>query len=247
MISELPVSLIIPVYNRIEKVRNLFESIENSNFSCEVIVVDDCSTEDISAVCQEFQDEINLRYFRNSKNMGPSYSRNMGINKASHQFIAFTDNDCIVSKDWLIKLHEYISNVSENVVGVGGRTLALGKDLLSQYYDYNKILDPWYYNGRRLYIVSANAIFKKKQVLNVGGFDQTVTKAGGEDVGLCLKLINSGYELAYYPEALIFHDYERSLKNFYRTFFTYGYGCHVQYSKYYEKQKYSNPGYGGME
>jgi GT2 family glycosyltransferase len=170
-------------------------------------------------------------------NMGPAYSRNIGIKMASYPYVAFTDNDCMVTKDWLLRMHEYIRDAPSYVAGVGGRTIAYGKDMISQYYEYNKILDPWFYNGKWLYVVSANAIFKKDVLEKVGGFDEEVTIAGGEDVGLCFKIANIGYDLLYHDDAVIIHDFDKSIRKLLKTFFNYGYGCRVQYDKYYMSQK----------
>jgi GT2 family glycosyltransferase len=198
-------------------------------------------------VIDPYIDKINLKYIKNRLNKGPSFSRNVGIKLANNPYIAFTDNDCLVTKDWLLRLHEYIRDAPSNVAGVGGRTVALGNDIISKYYEYNKILDPWFYNGKWLYIVSANAIFKKKILEEVGGFDEDVKKAGGEDVGLCFKINNKGYDLLYNDDAIIIHDFEVSIKKLWKTFFNYGYGSRIQYDKYFVSTKnVKKIGYAGI-
>ena len=233
MKTQLPVTLVIPTYNRTDKTNNLLESLAEADFSCEIILVDDHSTEEIEKLAQSFEEILQVRYVRNEKNMGPAYSRNIGIGLATNPYIAFTDNDCIVTKDWLIRLYEYIRDAPSNIAGVGGRTVALSSDMISQYYEYNKILDPWFHNGKWLYIVSANSIFKKVVLEKVSGFDEEVKKAGGEDVGLCFKIHNEGYDLLYNDDAVILHDFDTGFLKFWKTFFTYGYGSRVQYDKFY--------------
>lgn len=243
---ELPVSLVIPTYNRLHNTRNLLDSLKYSDFSCEIIIIDDHSSDNIFDLVKSYESFLNIIYFQNEKNSGPAYSRNKGIELASHDYIAFTDNDCISSFDWLIRLFEYISNASPNIAGVGGRTLAHQKDTLSRYYEYNKILDPWFYNGKCLYLVTANSIFKKDILVQVGGFDSNILKAGGEDVGLCFKILNCGYDLLYNPEAIIYHCFQNSILNFYKTFFRYGFGSRIQYDKYYKENKYKNQYFAGL-
>jgi GT2 family glycosyltransferase len=242
---ELPLSLIIPAYNRLNKTSNLLDSLEKASFKCVIIVVDDNSTDDLEGLVNNFIDKMDITYIRNNANMGPSFSRNRGIKISANDLIAFTDNDCIISNDWMQRMYEYIRDASSNIAGVGGRTLAYEDDLISQYYEYNKILDPWFDNGRCLYIVSANAIFKKKMVEKVGGFDENIAKAGGEDVGLCFKLINAGYELLYNPDAIVYHDFDKSIINLWSTFYRYGQGCRAQYERYYKSISYKKIGFAG--
>jgi GT2 family glycosyltransferase len=245
MKMEFPVSIVIPVYNRLKKTTNLLDSLAAASFSCEIIIVDDNSTDDLESLINRFTGSLNIKYIRNKANMGPSFSRNIGIKNSSYNFVAFTDNDCVVSNDWMQRMYEYIRDASSNIAGIGGRTLAYGDDLISQYYEYNKILDPWFDNGRCLYIVSANAIFKKDILEKVGGFDENIKKAGGEDVGLCFKIINVGYELLYNPDAIIYHDFDNSIINLWKTFYRYGQGCRAQYERYYKSTDYKNIGYAG--
>lgn len=239
MKTQIPVTLVIPAYNRTDKTNNLLGSLEVADFTCEIILVDDNSQDDLDSLVKSHKN-LKVRYIRNMENMGPAHSRNIGIRLASNPYVAFTDNDCIITHDWLLRLHEYIRDAPSMVAGVGGRTVALNNDLISQYYEYNKILDPWFYKGKWLYIVSANAIFKKNILEQVNGFDDDVKKAGGEDVGLCFKIHNAGYDLLYNDDAIIIHDFDRGLRKFYKTFFNYGYGSRVQYDKYYRSIKSTN-------
>lgn len=239
MKKALPVSLIVPCYNRVKQTRSLLESLAAADFSCEIIVVDDASSEQLRVVCESFPG-LHIRYHRLAENRGPAAARNTGIAMATFEFIAFTDNDCQVSADWLVRLHEYLSNTGSNVAGVGGRVLNLGQDLYSRYYTYHKILDPWYFEGRFTYLVTANAIFRKKHLQEAGGFDENIQQAGGEDPGLCFKLIARGYDLLYCPDAIVFHDYRPGLRVLYRVFYRYGYGCSLQWMRHFRRAEYKH-------
>jgi len=246
MKEKIPVTLIIPTYNRIEQTTQLLNSLSQAKFDCEIIIVDDNSSENINELTKKFQN-LEIKYFRNKENFGPAYSRNVGIKNAKYDFVAFTDNDCIVSNDWLLRLYEYIRDSNKKIAGVGGRVIAKGEDIFSKYYTYHKILDPWFYNGRYLYLVTANAIFRKEALKEVNYFDETVKQAGGEDPGLSFKLLNKGYEFLYNPEAVIIHDYDTSLRSFIKIFHKYGFGCSYQVKEHYKNSKFvSNTNYGGI-
>lgn len=225
---------------------SLLASLAHADFTCQVILIDDHSSRPIEPLLRRYP-TLEIVYRRNSANRGPAISRNIGLELASHGFVAFTDNDCSVSPTWLIELHKSISEAPSPIAGVGGRVLAKGKDIYSRYYDYHKLLDPWYFRGQYYYITTANAIYRKHTVQAVKGFDPSVAQAGGEDPGLCFKLLNLGYAFGYNQDAIIFHDYEPSLRSFMRNLYRYGYGCYGQSKKHYRSLPFvESANFGGM-
>ena len=198
MSTNLPVSLVVPCYERHADTEGLLLALRSANFSCEIIIVDDASPNSLSTVVEQFPD-MGIRYIRLEKNRGPAAARNIGIECSKFDLIAFTDNDCVPSTDWLVHLFQAIHDAPARIAGVGGRVAAFGKDVISEYYDYHKILDPWFYRGQHYYVTTANAIFHRHLLNLVGGFDETVKAAGGEDPGLCFKLLNAGFSLGYAP------------------------------------------------
>lgn len=93
-------TIIIPVYNNID----ILESMKNkilflSNNYTQTIVIDDCSRDNTYLELYNFiknNNLLNIEIYRNNLNMGPSYSRNIGIEKALGEYIAFLDSD----DDW---------------------------------------------------------------------------------------------------------------------------------------------------
>lgn len=225
---DLKLSVIVPCYSRGVGTRRLMESFVASNDRFEIVVVDDASPVSLSPIVSEFADRLDVRYVRLRRNSGPAAARNVGIAHARHPIVAFTDNDCVVASDWARQLAVYLGDATRSVCGVGGRTLAAGNDLISKYMAYHKILDPFLDRGRYLYVVTANCAFRRDCLLNVGGFDESLRSPGGEDPGLCFKLLEAGYELHYRPEAVVWHHYRLGAVEFARTFFRYGLGCRRQ-------------------
>jgi len=84
------VSVVITTYNRAVLLPSAIESAKNAATDPEVIVVDDCSTDDTPEVCAKIQ---GIRYVRLITNSGLSHARNTGIAKSSSEFIAFLDDD----------------------------------------------------------------------------------------------------------------------------------------------------------
>lgn len=86
------VSVIIPVFNRVYSLKDAIESIFcQSYLDYEIIVVDDCSKKEVQKSLTPYFNRI--IYLRNEKNMGVSFSRNLGIKHSNGEFIAFLDSD----------------------------------------------------------------------------------------------------------------------------------------------------------
>ncbi|MCA9818850.1 MAG: glycosyltransferase [Cyanobacteria bacterium HKST-UBA01] len=245
--SVLDVSLVLPCYGRVEQTKDLLNSLRRADFACEIILVDDCSPEPLSHVCEDFSD-IDIRYIRNEKNSGAAFSRNVGARAARNSLIAFTDNDCVVVENWLTQLHEAITKSPMSTACIGGRVIASGTDIYSAYFDYHKTLDPWFFRGKFYYLTTANAIFRKNIFLLVDGFDESVPGAGGEDPGICFKLQNAGYKIGYCDTAIVKHQYEPTLSSFMRTFRRYGRGCAGQFRKHFKPQDFVyNSNFAGLD
>ncbi|MBU0763191.1 MAG: glycosyltransferase family 2 protein, partial [Candidatus Altiarchaeota archaeon] len=96
------ISIIIPAYNRLGYLEKCLESIKLQKFkNYEIIVVDDCSTENLSGVAA-FCD----KYVLNNINMGPSYSKNLGALNSSGEILLFLDSDVVLLPGSLEKLPE---------------------------------------------------------------------------------------------------------------------------------------------
>jgi len=93
------VSVIIPFYNRLEWTHDAVKSVLGQTLQdFEIILIDDGSTQDYA---QKYKTtDSRIRYFR-QKNKGPSAARNMGINEASGDYVAFLDSDDLFLADKL--------------------------------------------------------------------------------------------------------------------------------------------------
>ncbi|CAN7290606.1 glycosyltransferase family 2 protein [Rhizobium sp. LjRoot254] len=89
------VSVVVPCYNRIVKLRRAIESVlHQTETNVEVIVVDDGSTEDVQGALAAIQDS-RLRFVRFEENGGAAKARNRGMAEARGRFLALLDSD-----DW---------------------------------------------------------------------------------------------------------------------------------------------------
>lgn len=87
------VSIVIPTYNRAALLgRTLQSALQQTYEETEIIVIDDGSTDHTDEVIRSFQDQ-RVVYVRNLINVGSSESRNIGIDRASGEYISFLDSD----------------------------------------------------------------------------------------------------------------------------------------------------------
>ena len=87
------VSVIIPVWNGQETIdRAISSALQQEGVDVEVVVTDDCSTDNTASIVQGFGDS-RVRYGKTSKNSGPSAARNLGLATARGAYISVLDAD----------------------------------------------------------------------------------------------------------------------------------------------------------
>ena len=83
------ISVIIPTFNRANKIRKSVESVLNQTYkNLEVIIVDDNSTDNTKEVLDDINDG-RIVYYKLKKNKEPSYARNIGVGLANYQLIVW--------------------------------------------------------------------------------------------------------------------------------------------------------------
>jgi glycosyltransferase involved in cell wall biosynthesis len=93
------ISVVMPVYNGAKYLKEAVESILNQYFKpYEIIVVDDGSTDATEEICKDFGDQI--RYFK-QEHQGSGAARNLGVSKATGNYLAFLDADDLWIPIWL--------------------------------------------------------------------------------------------------------------------------------------------------
>src|SRR3989304_9938688 len=137
------VSVIIPTYNRIDLLYSCLQSFENINYSkkyFEVIVIDDGSIDGTEDFMKNNKNKFNFNLISmRQENKGPAAARNLGIAKSQGEFIAFTDDDCVVEKNWL---DECIRSFNEDDIGgVGGAIQHKMTGIFCEFMDYYKFMN----------------------------------------------------------------------------------------------------------
>lgn len=87
------VSVVIPAYNRTPYITQAIDSALGQQVPLEVIVVDDCSTDDLPGLMTRYREEPRVIYVRNEENLGVARTRNRGVSLAQGEYVAFLDAD----------------------------------------------------------------------------------------------------------------------------------------------------------
>lgn len=106
------VSVIMPSYNTAKFISETIESVLAQTYpNWELIIADDCSTDDTDAVVRPYLADGCIRYIKNEKNSGAAVSRNRALREAKGKWIAFLDSDDL----WLPeKLEKQIAFMEQN-------------------------------------------------------------------------------------------------------------------------------------
>lgn len=117
-------SIIIPVYNRPEEIKELLDSLVLSTYtkSFEVVIVEDGSTISSKEVVAQFAGKLTISYYF-KENSGPGDSRNFGMKKAKGDYFIIFDSDCIIPSEYLTEVEKELTR--EYVDCFGGPDKAL--------------------------------------------------------------------------------------------------------------------------
>jgi GT2 family glycosyltransferase len=218
-------SVIIPTRNRpwcLEVCLRAFEKVQDPPDGFEVIVVDDGGT---TAPCAASSKKFPVRCLSLAENRGPAAARNHGALHAHGRFLAFLDDDCIPSPEWLCRLHAALDR--DPSVGAGG--LVINGQTRNLYAHVNQvILDEAYryYNADRSharFFATMNLAVSREQFARIGGFDEAFRTA--EDRDFCARWIAGGLRLEYVPDAPVIHLGAGSWLDFWRRHYRFGSGA----------------------
>jgi len=226
--TQLSFSVIIPTRGRPKSLAACLESLSDLDYprdQFEVIVVDDGSEMPPREVVESFADRLDV-VLLTQPHGGPASARNTGAARAKGEFLAFTDDDCTVAKDWLQALASRFAETND--VAIGGRTInALPGDPYAT--ASQLIVDVVYafYNAdpdRARFVASNNLAVAKDHFIAVAGFDSSFSLAS-EDRDLCDRWLSQGYRITYAPEVVVHHSRPMSFAAFCRQHFSYGRGA----------------------
>src|SRR6478672_3712565 len=101
-------SIIIPVYNRPDEVRELLESLTRQTYRhFEVLVIEDGSKQPCESIVRSFADRLDIRYYF-KENSGQGFTRNYGFQRATGDYLVVFDSDCLVPPHYFAAVEEHL-------------------------------------------------------------------------------------------------------------------------------------------
>ena len=127
------ISIIMPAYNAQRTIGASIQSVLDQTYTdFELIVINDCSTDDTASILSEFLKDPRIRLLTNSKNSGVAHSRNKGVSASQGEYLAFLDSDDLWHKNKLAHQLEFMKE--QNAVISYTSTAHMDAD--SNMYDY---------------------------------------------------------------------------------------------------------------
>ena len=212
------ISVVVCSYNGASTIRDTLDGLQKLDYpDFETIVVDDGSTDSTAQIASEHPVQL-IR----TKNGGLSQARNVGIQAATGEMVAFIDDDAYPDIHWLKFLAKTI--IEGKHVGVGGPNLPPPNDGWKADAVANSPGNP---NVVLLtdkvaeHIPGVNMMFRKDALNKIGGFDP-IFRTAGDDVDLCWRLREAGGIIGFSPAAMVWHHRRNSIRKFWRQQVGYG-------------------------
>lgn len=119
--NEIKVSVIVPIYNTEKFLKKCIESIVNQTLQeIEIILINDGSTDNSHYICLEYAEKYPKKIkYMNNKNIGCSATRNLGIELANGEYIAFVDSDDYIEKEMYEEMYTKTLKEKSDIVICG--------------------------------------------------------------------------------------------------------------------------------
>jgi glycogen(starch) synthase len=210
------ISVVINTCNRCESLKDTITGLLQQTYeNTEIVVVMGPCTDQTEKVLEDFASVIKLERC-SVRNL--SVSRNIGINAASGDVVAFIDDDAVPVSTWC----ETIINAYSNAVvgGVGGwvidnsginyqtKTIVCDRfacatiDRINSPSDLLNIPFGFQYSA----MIGTNSSFRRDILLSIGGFDEEY-EYFLDETDVCVRVIDEGFKIVQVPSALVFHRF----------------------------------------
>ncbi len=164
--NELILTIIVPVFNVAPYVEQGLASIASQHFehACEILLIDDCSTDSSLEICRKFVEEdqeSGFRILQNPTNQGVSVTRNRGLDEARGRYFMFFDPDDLLPQNALSALYNAAEEFAVDIVKGNntifnestettarynvGQTRSIDRDqILTTFFEHDKLRGhPW--------------------------------------------------------------------------------------------------------
>lgn len=217
-------SIIVPVYNRIDEVKDLLDSLCNQSFTdFETIIVEDGSTMPCGDIVKTFNDRLNVKYYYKS-NEGRSIARNYGIERSSGEYLIFFDSDCVIPEDYFSILDAALTAEPLDCFGgpdAADKSFSNVQKAIS--FAMTSVLTTGGIRGGKIRMErfvprSFNMGYTRKVYDKVGGFREMFS----EDIDMSTRIRNAGFSTGLIHKAKVYHKRRVNFIKFWRQVHVFG-------------------------
>ncbi|AHF81260.1 glycosyltransferase [Thermococcus paralvinellae] len=227
------VSVIIPAYNEERYIAKCLEEWVNQNYPkdhYEILVYDGMSTDRTAEIVKNFEERYpGLVYYKLNPKRKQVFAFNMGIREAKGEYFIIFGAHAYPERNFLKKSVETFLEVKKSepkLAGVGGKIIKLFENRLAKLVAliYSSPLSGastfWYEERPHFAKTIAFALYDKKIVEEIGGFDEDMFI--GDDFEFNLRINKRGYRLFFNPEIKSYYFARSTWKGFLKQTFNYG-------------------------
>lgn len=217
-------SVIIPVYNRIDEVESLLESLAAQtarNF--EVIIVEDGSSMPCEEAVAKYKDKIDVKYYYKD-NEGRSIARNYGLERATGDYFIFFDSDCIIPPEYFETVtRELKDNPLDCFGGPDAAHESFTPVQKAINYSMTSFLTTGGIRGGKIKLDkfvprTFNMGFSRDVYNKVGGFREMFS----EDIDMSTRIRLAGFSIGLLGDAKVWHKRRVDFKKFFRQVYVFG-------------------------
>lgn len=208
--SQPAVTVCVATYRRPDRLARLLQRLgclDTPQGGFEVVVVDDGSPEEdgVTEVLEHGAHSlgdagIRMRFARQASNRGPGAARNVAWRMAEGEWVAFTDDDCVPERDWLVELIGEARRAGADVVVGRTRPDPERVHLLAEPFARSVRVE-----SMTGYFHTCNILYRRSLVERLGGFDEEF-RLIGDDTDLGWRAEEAGARAVFAPSAVVTHD-----------------------------------------
>jgi glycosyltransferase involved in cell wall biosynthesis len=233
------VSIIMPTYNRAHCISDAIKSVlKQTHQDWELIICDDCSTDNTKEVVERFSDN-RIHYHKNNINFGLPANRNYGIHLSKYPLVLFWEDDVVMDEyclEILFNSYRALEFQDIKVGAISPRAIAESKkgglitletlvaNDVRKKMNKPSCISKWTglifenltleYNGIiQTDVVCPWSLFNKDAILSVGGYSDWYGRLVGyshEETDLFVRLVKHGYGLYYQSSAVSYHNHSKT-------------------------------------
>jgi glycosyltransferase involved in cell wall biosynthesis len=209
------ISVVICTYNRADTLRRALQSLicqeTDGQFSYEILVIDDGSSDGTRAVVSEIasRSQVPVRYVC-EEGYGIAQARNRCVSESRGEWIAWCDDDQLAEPDWLNQLFAVACRTGADVVG-SDRVLSLPDEPVVPLNRVTRVVlgESIYHRESRLFSyqslpTTGNMLIRRSVLDSVGSFDTSMVYSG-EDSDLARRVLAHGFTAWSAPKAVVHH------------------------------------------